>query len=341
MTKDKDDKITPFSKFAKGNDRADHFNWNAGDVQVEKGEPDRSDHFAWQEGDLEFLADRSGQFAWKKGDLEFKKKKGDVQEDVAIPTPRKVKELDHAHAPWDHAELSTTPHPDVEEPHKDNMAHWENHLHVIREKHGQTNVWGNPVLTSLHHYKEDSYSYFNNHLRDHYAHTPSDIWVDDGVHERVAHLEHLTSLTVKKPLNVYRGFGSHRDLTHMRVGQHFIDHGFTGTSFRKDMGHSYGLYNHGEHWDEREKVFKKQKLEGYTSFARIHVPAGSKGFYLDHPKAQSPLESEKEFVLHRGTRFRCIGHSLEHATNNWGTHTKSHIVHLEVMGHHPKPIKAR
>ncbi len=132
------------------------------------------------------------------------------------------------------------------------------------------------------------------------------------------HMDHITSQKIKHPMEVHRGFGSDFDVTKLKTGSHFTDHGYTGTSLSKHIasGFADGSY------DPETKKYSKH-------LAHIHVPAGAKGHYLDlenHPHSNKSFlgkESEHEFLLHRGTKFK-VGHHEKDKEGN-------HIVHLHVV----------
>lgn len=131
-------------------------------------------------------------------------------------------------------------------------------------------------------------------------------------------LDYVTSARTKKPITVYRGFHYVRsrhdspDLVNIRRGRILHDRGYTGTSLDPALAIKHG-----------------QLYQGQPHIAQIHVPANTKGFYIEPFSPFSPafFSNEKEFLFHRGTKFRVIGHSVRFSKND----TKPiHVVHMIV-----------
>lgn len=181
-------------------------------------------------------------------------------------------------------------------------------------------------------YKKNSFYNFNDNLRHSGNHS------EDGIHvrpykrlsvDRYDHMDRVTSVPLSHPTNLYRGFRSGFPIHDLPVGHEFVDHGYTGTSldrYQADMTFSHRHFENGESGNHL-----------ITSYAHIHAPAGTKGAYLDHPELHEYHGSpESEFTLSRGTRFKVIGH---HRYTHPGPYKNiTHVVHLDVMGHEPKPL---
>lgn len=202
-------------------------------------------------------------------------------------------------------------------------------------------------------YKMSSY-HFNDSLRNQDNHSPeghirvkdyrsfsnrrSVGLVDEKRGHKIDHydaLDRITGKPTKTDMHVYRGF-SDFPVHEMKPGTEFTDHGYTGTSRNVRTATSFSHLTSGS--------------KPMEHIARIHVPAGTKAHYLDHPTAEQPSGSmhsrENEILLHRGTRFRVMGHSeidRETARNFVGGHSDlalpMRIVHLKVVGQDPKPLK--
>lgn len=176
-------------------------------------------------------------------------------------------------------------------------------------------------------YYKGSSTAFNFYLR-HHKHRddghPNDIHDEaKHFHEHDKHMSHVTSHKIEHHHTVFRG-GVPKDETRFPVGHKFQDHGYTGTSFHKGIADSFDSH--------------RAKTTGKTGHKRkdivhvIHVPPGTKGHYLDVAD-DTPLSSEREMVLHRGTKFKVTHH----------THTEdTHYIHSRVVGQHARklpPIK--
>lgn len=303
----------------------------------------RVGHLTWGPGDVEHLPDRRDHLAWKRGDVE---------------TPPKtirdsLKEgLDGAfiHSHLLGIQKAPSPLPLITHIPHEEMMHQAQHREAYTGDHHH----------SHDHYKAWSYG-VNGPLRDNGKgwdgdrHTASDVMRKE-LDFHTKHLDHITSLHTKHDMTFYRGFG-HAFPTHeMEPGKEFVDHGYTGMSRKPQVaiGASYPLLaKHGwsgqghvgaaasmspEHY-----VDDDHPLAHHYSIAQIHVPAGAKGHLLDHPHfTNTPLRHEEEFLLHRGTKFRILGHSSnDHGVAHIPTHQlsvfpqhpnpKIHVVHMEAV----------
>lgn len=144
----------------------------------------------------------------------------------------------------------------------------------------------------------------------------------DRIKKHVAGLDRVTSYNTRVSSHYYRGIDRLSGIHLKKPGEEFIDHGYTGTSRSPDVAIDFSGEHHGG------------PLHGYRILARIHVPPGTKGHYLEQNKDFAEDFGEKEFLLHRGTRFRVTGHSvMDHP------HSRVHIMHMTVAGQHPKKIE--
>lgn len=159
---------------------------------------------------------------------------------------------------------------------------------------------------TLFNYKTNSHQY-NGILR---AKVKPD--VSDDFNDDIKRLDHITSHRIIRPLIGYRGYGFYGSQNRLnldkfsRKGSVIHDRGYTGTSL--SWRHALG--------------FSDKTPKGMRRIAEIHMPIGTKGFYIEPYNDHG----EKEFLLHRGTKFRVIGHSIRSEND----HTPVHVVHMTV-----------
>jgi hypothetical protein len=166
---------------------------------------------------------------------------------------------------------------------------------------------------AVHTYKGDSEP-FNKHLRDTHGRertNGSSTSYDDDEYRanKIKNMEKATNHPIPHDLHVFRGMHS-PEFKSLPKGSQFTDHGFTGTSLSPDIAKSFSHSNGGDMF-------------------HIHAPAGSKGHYLN-ADPNAGLEHEKEFLLHRGTRFEVTGHSR--VSDPYDSWRKTHVTHLKVIG---------
>ncbi|SRR6266550_5896859 len=175
-------------------------------------------------------------------------------------------------------------------------------------------------------YKQASGNY-NHDLRYSKYHTGDTI--EHYEHHRVAKLDAVTDRPMKTAFTAYRGFASFGDrVQHMKPGQTFTDHGYTGTTLSPAAAH----------------YFSGETDSGQRHIAKIHIPAGTKGHYLPASSDEHPYE--KELLLHRGTQFKVLKHTNVEDQSTWKTASgariggkkKMRVTHLEVVGQHPKEV---
>lgn len=163
------------------------------------------------------------------------------------------------------------------------------------------------TVDHIKHYKENQG--VNHELRS-TDHKAGEHWLTGHDYEHSKHLDHATSHETKGHMTVYRGLtkGHMERNKGMKPGHHFTDHGYASASFHKHVAAKFGN--------------KEQK-----HIMAIHAPAGTKAHHFDHHKTEN--RHEDEVVFHRGTKFKVSHHEHD------GEH---HIVHVHVVGQHPKPI---
>lgn len=263
----------------------------------------RGDHLAWGDGSVEHHLDER--------ELEYSHLSGIEHSETHFPQV----EGDHFNA-YDH----------------DHHSAW--HRSLDRKHRG-----------TILDYKQDS-GVFNSHLRM-AEKTPDSLHLHSGYGDmsRYDKMDKITSNPTPRDHTVWRGATLRSGIHKLKPGSEFTDHGYTGTSFSRGTARSFA----GDHDrspsspdDARPGPFQQadprvpKHFDGAAIVARIHVPAGTRAHYLDvHPDTPHP---ENELTLHRGTRFRVTGHSL-HRDSDLPLAPSTHVVHMEVVGQHPKKIR--
>lgn len=142
---------------------------------------------------------------------------------------------------------------------------------------------------------------------------------------KVESLDSVTGHRVPFDMHVYRGW-QNVPMHHLEPGREFTDHGYTGTSTKRSIANSFAGLHHGTSWGHPH-------LAGRSIISQIHVPAGTRGHFLDADPDASAHSKESEFLLHRGTRFRVEGHRL--------VGDRLHVVDLSIVGQHPKQLRSQ
>lgn len=264
----------------------------------------RKEHLTWGDNDLTKVSDI---------------KEAEAAKDFRQPEPELGQSFETAPHMEHHVESGHEMSPSEEH-------HWKKHALSLEEK------MGHGRYTSVYFgYKGSSSGYVNDQLRnaDNHdeqgnIHVRSDHFESLDTKTHVDDVDHLTSAHTIHPMHVYRGFrsgiGFHKDA---KPGDIYQDHGFTGTSLKSHIAINFsGMSATKEHGDVRH-------------VAKIYVPPGTKGHYID-VDGRSSYSSEKEFLLHRGTHFKVLGHSIHKDTVS--NSEKIHVLHLEVIGQHPKNV---
>ena len=197
-------------------------------------------------------------------------------------------------------------------------------IHTLDHDDHLRNTHGREFDKHIFQYKISS-SEVNRHLRD----VPTDDR-DKAYHElngqqhkdHIAMMDHITNVKSKKSNMVYRGFGGGHDLRSMKPGDKFVDHGYTSTSHDPSVACKFA--DAAPHPKDPER--------GGTLYhiAAIHLPKGTRGHFIDKHSANvgSEFTSEKEHVLHRGTKFEVLGHAhYEHPVRG-----RLHVVHMKAVG---------
>lgn len=276
---------------------------------------------------------RKWHFAWRDHDLV---KIGGVHESGSTVSAylqhlNDVRSTVDKHSLGDSFENATPHHFDDDtyqmSPHE--MAHWHKHIENMKGE------MGNHYEEALMGYKGSSRSYANNPLRDQDNHHDTDghihLWTSKFANykQRVDNMDKLTSAKTIVPMHGYRGFADGVGFRkYAKVGDVFQDHGFTGLSLKRHIANTFA----GSSRDEGIE---------HSNIAKIYLPVGTKGHYIDADK-DSGLAHEDEFVLHRGTHFRVLGHTFHKSPSGLnGSNFNHHILHLEVVGQYPKPTLER
>lgn len=180
-----------------------------------------------------------------------------------------------------------------------------------------------------------------------------------GIITNVGKLEKVTGIETPRDMHVFRAVYPSSNIHRLLPGQKFTDHGFTGTSLSHHVALGFTGYGHGPIVDlkisgvEKENQGFGQKsygdtgappeLHGVPIVARIHVPAGTKGHYVD-VEGDSEHSHEQEFLLHRGTTFQVDRHSLVRRDGvlnlrNMGSWAPGiHVIHMSVLHQLPKKL---
>lgn len=264
--------------------------------------------------------DRSAHFLWRDGDI----------------VPLEKKEIQEKHDlgdnSFDNPKIVFTSRAKHDR-HTDYERQLDPHLHKYAAINSTFNDDHRRMLST---YKIDSEP-LNSRLRNKDRHENGQILVPYQSHLKdYADLDHATSNTIDHHFFAWRGLYPHV-ARQMETGKIWQDHGYTGLSLsRTTAGGFAGLHDNPK---VREKVNNSPVI-----MARVHITPGTKGFYINHSKAY-PLSHEKEFLLHRGTQFQVIGHSINHypKTKSFLGHDidygqTQHIIHLRTVGHDPKPL---
>jgi hypothetical protein len=135
------------------------------------------------------------------------------------------------------------------------------------------------------------------------------------VRSKFDHLDHVTSHVTSSDIAGYRGT-EHLDMTKMKPGQRFTDHGYTGISRDPGIARDYSSP-------------ETEEDTGHTHIFKVHVPAGSRGYHLDRHDDEklNPKWHEHEFLLSRGSTFEVTHHSRGEYEGQ-----KYHVVHVKVVG---------
>lgn len=297
-------------------------------------------HFHWQAGDLQHVPaiyeDASDMLTMQ----DFVSRKFPIRQDHPGLYPKETP----FHPDEIHNQMTHRGTYDPREKHGEIDKHYEkigkhHELLARRKEYLEKPYDENPHMQSIDQhedYKGDSRPY-NSYLREPAHHRGDHISVpgyEGSPGHRIrkfAAMDRITDHPTVKPMSLYRGFGRNLDLRKMEPGHEFVDHGYTGLSNRRDLASSYSEGSWTTHHDP---------LMGHKAIAMVHVPSGTRGHLLDLTHfggPVTPLHREHEFLLHRGTRFRVMGHSRAEV-NDEGWASKLHVVHLQVTGQHPLPI---
>ncbi len=183
-------------------------------------------------------------------------------------------------------------------------------------------------MEAISDYKVDS-NKFNEPLR-HISQEHPQLYVGGGPADEhmMKHLDHVTGHPMAHDHTLYRGFSHHhKELDKLKVGDTFTDHGYTGTTTSEAVGKAFSMPQKYGHGGDRDFALH---------YAKIHAPAGTKGYYLD--RHRNSEDYENEVLLHRGTKYQVTGHS-EHTgedAHETTRQTKYRVTHLRVVGNETK-----
>lgn len=161
------------------------------------------------------------------------------------------------------------------------------------------------------HLKDGEKKDWHSHDDDDHDEDDDDHHQDHDIQQHIHNLDHVTSNKTTEGHTVYRG-GHPGDRTKFPIGHEFTDHGYSSTSFRKSVASGFAK-NHKTH----NGVHKEH-------IHVLHLKPGTKGHYFDVHGEDSDHSNheEKEFVLHRGTRFKVTHHSEDE---------NAHYIHTRVV----------
>jgi hypothetical protein len=185
-------------------------------------------------------------------------------------------------------------------------------------------------------YKEASDTFVNKFLRDNYREEHGHIgrsptmspyvWgrYRGTMYTNIGRMDQVTSHPSLQDMHLFRGY--HSTFKGLRKGDEFIDHGYTGLTSKKFIASDYA---------GSVKIPGMRTSRSILTIARVHVPAGTRGHLLDHPRQAGIHDHEGEFLLQRGTRFRVMGHSVVEGESRIDRFLPYHVTHLRVVGQHP------
>lgn len=273
--------------------------------------PDRSGHLSWREGDIEVHPGQrpsrgdAWRKRWRRIDEDGSPSAGHYPHLLNMPESRWQ---DQKTASWlDHDELSS---------HRD-------HIEKLPQDHVKT----------LLSYKVNS-SHFNGALRHPSNHRGDAIHRNDTdatLHD-YKRMDNITSHVLREPKDLYRGVASEAGIHRLAPGQTFTDHGYVGTSPSIHTSLDFAGHHDTSPWNKNKDPGVPHELDNHSIIAKIHAPAGTKGHFLDVVGNEN--DGEAELTLHRGTKFRIDGHERVHRGSN-----RIHMIHMTVIGQHPKEIK--
>lgn len=288
----------------------------------------RSGHLGWSDHTLEFHLDEHGPWGSERPTLAHLKNLPASSPDVFLKH-----HLDSSE--WEHYRE-----------HGESMA-GEAHQHVIQYKDSSDEYNRGLRLASRHgaslrigsHFSGgDSYgSDLQRGEEENSSHRAN----AGNIIDRVKGLEKATSVGTPKDMHVFRGIYPQAGIHRLKEGQKFTDHGFTGTSFSASTAGGFGGA-HGPIDQNSSSFYSKLKhkdsgapweMAGHGIIARIHVPEGTHGHFLD-VNNDSEHSYEEEFLLHRGTTFQIDRHEIGPYLNG----RPQHVIHMSVVHQNPKPM---
>lgn len=178
---------------------------------------------------------------------------------------------------------------------------FEDHYYNINKTHKN-------LKTVINDYKNLSYD-SNDELRS--------SKINDLLRKNIRPLDDLTSYSTKRPHDVYRGMKPEHigNIENYIPGKIIHDKGFTGTTPDPNIATRFA---------------PRDEHPNHVIF-HIHVPKGTKGFFIDHNRS-GRFSEEKEFLLRRGSHFKILGHTIHK-----DIYPSIHVIHMTV--HHQDPIQ--
>ncbi len=163
---------------------------------------------------------------------------------------------------------------------------------------------------SFHYEHSSSASYYKgtgSHPINNYLRSKGKEIRHSGIPNEIKNLDHVTSYKTTEDHIVFRGGHGKKhkqSKEHFPVGHEFTDHGYTSTSFRKEVASGFN---------------DPTKTNNTKTIHIIHVPKGTKAFHYVYKDRK---DGEQELLLHRGTRFKVTHHS---------TDGDNHYIHSRVI----------
>ena len=192
-----------------------------------------------------------------------------------------------------------------EEHHKKLSAEYAEHGRKLSpEHHNSVAVYKGPMYKAINHPLRHN---GEQHKHEHYR------LADEEHKKHVERLDHVTgNHKTTKAMHVYRGFDGH-NIHHLDKGDVLHDKGYTSTTVKHNRTNTFSSWDTAKHDGKEKRVV-----------AKIHVPKGTKGYYLDNEAHTHGSMAEKEFLLHRGTHFKVLGHTHDPVTDTHTVHMKVH-----------------
>jgi hypothetical protein len=183
------------------------------------------------------------------------------------------------------------------------LAHLH-HMNILDYKQNSSDI-------NKFHRNHDAFKSLNNHDHKYKFNDSFGNTLAKNAHGVTKSLDRVTSHKTDKEFHVYRGIRL-PDVHKMEPGSTLHDKGYPSTTLSAKTAYNFA-----------------PSVEGNSRVvAKIHVPAGTKGHYLDNGAVHRKHPHEKEFLMARNTKFKITGHSFAHHPDD--SERKVHIVHMTV-----------